>query len=112
MVENYLDRPGVADLVQLESGVANLIDVRVPSGGYVVGQRIQDIDMPDECVVAAVIRDGQFVVPRGRTEIKEGDHVVLVGPPAAVTDAHAVFTTRHGRPDRRSLVGDRSGGDT
>ena len=92
MVENRLDRPGVAELIQIEGGVANLIDVHVPEGGQVVGHRIHDIDIPDECVVAAVIREGQFVVPRGHTEIKDGDHVVVVGPPSAVTDAHAVFT--------------------
>jgi len=111
MVENYLDRPGVAELVELERGVANLVDVLVPADGYIVGQRIKDIDMHDECVVAAVIRDEQFVVPRGQTEIREGDHVVLVGPPAAVKSAHAVFTAAHGPPDRRSLTSQRSRGD-
>jgi amino acid transporter/Trk K+ transport system NAD-binding subunit len=93
MVENHLDRPGVAELIQIEGGVANLVDVFVPKGGHVDGLRIQDIDIPDECVVAAVIRKGQFVVPRGHTEIRGGDHVVFVGPPSAVKDAHAVFVT-------------------
>jgi Trk K+ transport system NAD-binding subunit len=94
MVENYLDRPGVAELIQIEGGVANLIDVHVPKGGQVVGRRIHEIDIPDECVVAAVIRDGRFVVPRGHTEIHEADHVVFVGPPSAVQDAHAVFVKK------------------
>jgi Trk K+ transport system NAD-binding subunit len=93
MVENYLDRPSVAELFEIEGGVASLIDVAVPEGGRVVGQRIQDIDIPEECVVAAVIREEQFVVPRGGTEIKAGDHVVFVGPPSAVQDAHAVFVS-------------------
>jgi len=91
MVENYLDRPGVAELIQIEGGVANLIDVSVPEGGAVVGMRIQDIDIPRECVVAAVIREGKFVVPRGQTEILKGDHVVFVGPPSAVQEAHTMF---------------------
>ena len=91
MVENYLDRPGVAELIQIEGGVANLIDVSVPEGGAVVGMRIQDIDIPRECVVAAVIREGKFVVPRGQTEILNGDHVVFVGPPSAVQEAHTLF---------------------
>ena len=93
MVENYLDRPGVAELIEIEGGVASLIDVDVPKDARVVGRRIQDIDIPAECVVAAVIREGQFVVPRGGTEIKGGDHVVLVGPPSVVKDAHAVFVS-------------------
>ncbi|MBT8479041.1 MAG: amino acid permease, partial [Gemmatimonadetes bacterium] len=93
MVENHLDRPGVADLVQLEGGVASLLDVAVPEGGVVVGKRIEAIDIPEECVVAAVIRDGEFVVPRGYTEIRGRDHVVFVGPPSAVQDAHELFSS-------------------
>jgi amino acid transporter len=92
MVENYLDRPGVAELIEIEGGVANLIDVFVPTDGAVMGLRIQDINIPEECVVAAVIREGKFVVPRGHTEINEGDHVVFVGPPSAVQEAHAIFS--------------------
>lgn len=92
MVENYLDRPSVADLFEIESGVASLIDIEVPKAGRVVGQKIQEIDIPDQCVVAAVIRDQEFVVPRGQTEINAGDHVVFVGPSQAIQAAYKVFS--------------------
>ncbi|MDX1420779.1 MAG: amino acid permease [Rubricoccaceae bacterium] len=92
MVENYLDRPGVAALFELETGVASLIDMKVPEGAEVVGQRIQDIGIPEQCVVAAVIRGDAFVVPRGSTEIRGGDHVVFVGPSGAVQTAHDIFS--------------------
>ncbi len=92
MVENHLDRPGVADLFEIEGGVASLIDTAVPENGRVVGSRIQDIDIPEQCIVAAVIRDDRFVVPRGHTEIQGGDHVVVVGPGEAIQTAHKVFS--------------------
>ena len=92
MVENYLDRPGVADLFEIETGVASLIDMEVPEGASVVGQIIQDIDIPDQCVVAAIIRGNEFVVPRGQTEVCGGDHVVFVGPSEAVQTAHDIFS--------------------
>jgi len=92
MVENYLDRPGVAELFEIETGVASLIDMEVPAGANVVGRQIQDIDIPEQCVVAAVIRGDDFVVPRGKTKICGGDHVVFVGPSDAVQTAHATFS--------------------
>jgi len=94
MVENYLDRPGVADLFQIETGVASLIDLEVPEDAEVVGQQIIDIDIPEQCVVAAVIRGGDFVVPRGKTEICGGDHVVFVGPSDAIQTAHDIFSAQ------------------
>jgi Trk K+ transport system NAD-binding subunit len=92
MVENYLDRPGAADLFEIESGIATLIDMEVPEESDVVGRRIQDIDIPEQCVVAAVIRGDTFVVPRGQTEIQSGDHVVFVGPSDAVQTARDIFS--------------------
>lgn len=94
MVENHLDRPGVADLFQIESGVASLIDMEVPEDGNVVGNLIQEIDIPDQCVVAALIRDDEFVVPRGQTEIRGGDHVVFVGPSESIQAAHKIFSAK------------------
>lgn len=92
MVENYLDRPIMADLFEIEGGVANLIDVEVPENGIVVGLEIQEIDIPDECVVAAIIRNNEFVVPRGKTIIQKMDHVVVVGPEGPISKAHKVFS--------------------
>jgi len=92
MIENYLDRPGVAELFELD-GVASLIEMRIPEGAQVVGQQIRDAEIPEQCVVAAVIREDEFVVPRGRTTLLAGDQVVLVGPSEAVQTAHRTFTS-------------------
>ena len=91
MVENYLDRPQVAQLFEIESGVASLIDMVVPEGSPVVGRKIKDIDVPEQCVVAAVLRDETFVVPRGETEIRAGDEVVFIGPQDDIQTAHRLF---------------------
>jgi amino acid transporter/Trk K+ transport system NAD-binding subunit len=94
MVENYLDRPGVAELFEIGTGVASLVGVIVPEKARVAGKAIRDIEIPRECVVAAVIRGKQFVVPRGDTQIEAGDHVVFVGPTAAIKNAHDSFVLK------------------
>ena len=91
MVENFLDRPGVAKLFEIGKGVASLVGVTVPQGGRVVGQLIKDIDIPRECVVAAVIRGKDFVVPRGNTAIEAGDRIIFVGPTSAIKSAQDLF---------------------
>ncbi len=91
IVENYLDRPGVADLFEIGTGVASLMGVIVPESARVAGKLIHQIEIPAECVVAAVIRGKEFVVPRGNTRIDAGDHVVFVGPTSAIKKAHDTF---------------------
>ncbi len=92
MVENYLDRPGVAELFEIGTGVASLVGVIVPPKSQVAGKQIQEIDIPEQCVVAAVIRGKNFVVARGNTKIEVGDHVVFVGRPADIKKARETFT--------------------
>jgi Trk K+ transport system NAD-binding subunit len=91
MVENYLDRPGVAELFGIGTGIASLVSVRISQAAKVAGRLIKDIEMPLECVVAAVIRGKDFVVPRGKTEILPNDNVILVGPAHAVKRAREIF---------------------
>lgn len=91
-IENYLDRPGVADLFEIGSGVASLTNMKVPEDGKVVGSLIQEIYIPEQCIVAALIRNGEFVVPRGQTKIRGGDQAVLVGPSESIQAAHKIFS--------------------
>ncbi|MGD8414896.1 MAG: amino acid permease [Candidatus Latescibacterota bacterium] len=91
MVENYLDRPGLSDLFEIGTGVASLVGVIVPENALVAQKQIRDLEIPRECVVAAIIRGDEFAVPRGDTEIKVGDHVVFVGPASAIKNAHDLF---------------------
>lgn len=91
MVENFLDRPGVAELFEIGTGVASLVGVIVPEKARVAGKLIRNIDIPEECVVAAIIRGKDFVVPRGNTKIEAGDHVVFVGPTSAIKNAQDRF---------------------
>jgi len=94
MVESYLDRPGVAELFEIGSGVAGLVSVLIPEGAAVDGSQIQEIGLPRECVVAAVIRGEEFLVPRGDTVVSVGDYIVVVGPESAIKKANELFVAR------------------
>jgi Trk K+ transport system NAD-binding subunit len=91
MVENYLDRPGLAQLFEFGIGAASVLDVTVPEKAQVDGVRIRDTKVPKECVIAAIIRDNQFVVPRGNTKIRIDDCVIFIGPADAIKDACDMF---------------------
>lgn len=93
-VEDYLDRPGVADLFEIGTGEASLVGGFVPENAEVAGKAIRDIEIPHECTVAAVIRGEEFVVPRGDTVIEIGDHVIFVGVAVAVKNALDRFMLR------------------
>jgi len=91
MVENLLDRPGLAQLFEFGIGAASLLDVTVPEGSRVANQEIRHLKIPQECLIAAIIRDSTFVVPRGKTKIGVGDRIIFIGPADPVREAHDMF---------------------
>jgi len=95
MVENYLDRPGVAQLFEIGRGVASLVGVTISEKAMVSGKAIREIDIPKECVIAAVIRGKDFVVPRGETLINPDDRVIFVGPVTAIKKAQTIFQLKN-----------------
>ena len=94
MVESLLDRPGLTQLFEFGIGAASVLDVMVPGESRVSGRPIRELDVPEECVIAAIIRDNQFVVPRGGTVIEAEDHVYFIGPAAVIRKACDMFTRK------------------
>lgn len=91
MVENYLDRPGIAELFELGRGEGSLAGVFVDKYAEVVGTPLKDIPLPKECVMAAVLRDKKFLVPQGDTIVHENDYILFVGLTSAIKKAREQF---------------------
>ncbi len=68
-------------LLKLRRGQYSLVEEKIPPGARAIGVAIKDIVFPEQCVIAAIIREGEIIVPRGVTTFEVGDEVL------AVTDA-------------------------
>ena len=45
-----------------------------------VGRAIRDLDLPRDCIIAVVIREGAPIFPTGDTRLQAGDEVALFPP--------------------------------
>ncbi len=79
-------------LLKLRRGQFSLVEERIPAGAPAIGRAIKDLALPDQCVIAAIIRHGKMVVPRGMTTLEEGDEVLAVTHPAGARQLAALFT--------------------
>ncbi len=65
-------------LLKLHGGAFSLVERMVESNSPVAEKALRDIELPRECVVAAVIRDSDLQIPRGDTVLRAGDQVVII----------------------------------
>jgi len=82
-------------LLKLRKGEFSIVEEKVHPQAVVVGKALRDIELPPQCVFAAVIRKGKLIIPDGNTELAPVDEIIalvhasqavklaeLLGPPA------------------------------
>jgi len=58
------------------------LKLRLQGGGpasELIGQPLKQIPLPDSVLVALVRRDGELLIPRGSTVLREGDRLTVIG---------------------------------
>ena len=65
-------------LLKLQRGHYSLVEEKIAPGAQAVGVAIQNLPLPENCVIAAIIRQNAIVVPRGATTFEVGDEVLAV----------------------------------
>lgn len=56
----------------------SMVEVAVRAGSQGEGQRIMDLKLPPETLVILVNRGGEFLIPKGPTELLAGDKVLVL----------------------------------
>jgi len=77
---------------------AAVFDVYLEPEGYAVGCALSDLEIPDDVVVAGILREGKLVTPRGSTVFRAGDHVYLISGDADTVGIPLGFSRRR-RPE-------------
>ena len=59
-------------------GKGAILEFTVPEGSDLDGRRLQQIDLPKECLIISIVRGNEFFIPRGNTIIYSGDEIYAV----------------------------------
>jgi len=65
----------VMTLLKLRRGQYSLVENKVDPRSVAAGKAVRDLNLPQECVLTAVIREGNLLIPRGSTVLVPGDEV-------------------------------------
>jgi trk system potassium uptake protein TrkA len=72
-------------LLKLRKGQYSLVEEKVHPTAVVVDKAIRELLLPPECVLAAIIRKGQLIIPHGDIVLKPADEVLAVVHSSQVT---------------------------
>ncbi|HEY6008431.1 MAG TPA: TrkA family potassium uptake protein [Geobacteraceae bacterium] len=78
-------------LLKLRKGEYSLVEEKVHPLSQAAGKAVQDIGLPAECVIAAVIRRGKLLIPRGNLVLEPEDEVLAVVHSGEMTKLAAIL---------------------
>lgn len=81
LIQEEMSLGDMITLLKLRRGNYSLVEEKIPAGAKAVGLMIKDLPLPDHCVIAAIIRKGEIMIPRGISVLEVDDEIM------AVTDA-------------------------
>jgi len=81
-------------LLTIGKGRYSLVEEKVHPMARAAGKAVRDLHLPEDCVLVAVIRQGDLVVPRGNTVLQPDDMVVALAHTSHISPLAALLGPR------------------
>jgi len=81
LIEQRASLEEIVNLLPVAEGRVNVTEIVIAPDFPVAGRRLKDIALPENALVAVVMRNHAAIVPRGGSQLLPGDRVVLITLP-------------------------------
>jgi trk system potassium uptake protein TrkA len=96
LIEEEMSLGDMMIMLKLRRGKFSLVEEKIFYGAQAAGIAIKDLNLPPNCTVSGIIRDGEIVIPRGVTILEEGDEILALVDDTAKAQLEKIL----GRPEK------------
>jgi trk system potassium uptake protein TrkA len=83
LVEEAVSVGDVVRLFSFRKGQANLVELTLPDDSSCIGKTVEEIELPDDASLAAIVRDGRVIAPTAADVFSAGDELLFVASATA-----------------------------
>jgi trk system potassium uptake protein TrkA len=92
LIEEEISMGDMMTLLKLRKGHYTLVEEKIPPGAFAIGVALKDLNLPERCVLAAIFRQNEVVMPHGYTVFEAGDEVLAITDPEGAKLFQKVFS--------------------
>jgi trk system potassium uptake protein TrkA len=96
LIEQRASLEQIINLLPIGGGRVNVTEILLDEESPVTGKHLKNITLPENVLIAVLIRNGQPIIPGGATQLRAGDRIVLVTMPANHGPALKAITGKKG----------------
>lgn len=78
LIEREVDTSVIKQVLTINQGDSSISEIMLPENYRLDGKKLSQLRIPTDAVIISVIRDQQTIIPRGNTELKSGDKVLVL----------------------------------
>lgn len=102
LIQEEMSLGDMMTIFKVRRGRYSVVEEKVPAGAKGIGVQLKDMDLADQCVIAAIIRDGVMTLPRGDSTLQAEDEIIAVASPEGAQKlsellAFPVYPMRNGK---------------
>lgn len=104
-VADVLSIPSAIDSEIFADGKVEMMEFVVRPENILVGKQMRDIQLSKCCIVSALFRNAEVVIPHGSDTIKANDHMVVIGKTDTMKDIREIFGEVTGKRSKVLIIG-------
>ena len=90
----HVRRGRIRAVHSLRDGFAEVIEAEALETSPLIGVPIRESKLPDGVIIGAVVRDGEVIIPRGSTDLRVRDRIVLLATAGSIKKVEKLFAVR------------------
>ncbi len=91
LIQEEVSLGDMMTLLKIRRGKYSLVEEKIPKGAPADGVAIKDLALPSGAVIAAVLRRGDLVIPRGGVVLRADDEILAICDPDAARELAIVL---------------------
>jgi trk system potassium uptake protein len=93
----YVSRKNVETLHKIIEGKAEIVEFIVERNSKILNVKLKNLNLPQDVIVATIVRKNEIVIPHGEDIIKDGDRVILIAKNKNIAELSDIITISRGR---------------
>ena len=86
-----MDTSKIKQLMSLKHGIGSITEINIPENSKIHNTKLIELKLTENLNIISIERDGKLIVPRGSTQIKSKDTLLVLSNNIPVNKLESIF---------------------